>query len=67
VGIPVGGLFSGSDHIKTAAQAAKWGGTSGQDFDRCYHASCDTASNINDTALDRNADAPAYAVWTLSA
>jgi aminopeptidase S len=65
-GIPVGGLFSGADYIKTAAQAAKWGGTSGQAFDRCYHASCDTASNIDDTALNRNADALAYAVWTLS-
>ncbi|MFG3583349.1 M28 family metallopeptidase [Streptomyces sp. NPDC047990] len=65
-GIPVGGLFSGADYIKTAAQAAKWGGTSGQAFDRCYHASCDTSSNINDTALNRNADALAYAVWVLS-
>ncbi|MER7537017.1 M28 family metallopeptidase [Streptomyces sp. NPDC097704] len=66
VGIPVGGLFSGADYVKTAAQAQKWGGTSGQAFDRCYHASCDTTANINDTALDRNADAIAYAVWNLS-
>ncbi|WP_367321406.1 M28 family metallopeptidase [Streptomyces sp. HUAS ZL42] len=66
-GVPVGGLFTGADYIKTAAQAAKWGGTSGQAFDRCYHSSCDTASNINDTALDRNSDAVAYAVWGLSA
>ncbi|MFJ4846803.1 MULTISPECIES: M28 family metallopeptidase [unclassified Streptomyces] len=65
-GVPVGGLFSGADYIKTAAQAQKWGGTSGQAFDRCYHASCDTASNINDTALDNNTDAIANAVWTLS-
>ncbi|CAM5618453.1 hypothetical protein SANTM175S_04664 [Streptomyces antimycoticus] len=27
VGIPVGGLFSGADYIKTAAQAQKWGST----------------------------------------
>ncbi|WP_079125129.1 M28 family metallopeptidase [Streptomyces lushanensis] len=67
VGIPVGGLFSGADYIKTSAQAQKWGGTSGQAFDRCYHSSCDTTANINDTALDRNSDAVAYAVWTLSA
>ncbi|GAA2786671.1 M28 family metallopeptidase [Streptomyces showdoensis] len=66
VGIPVGGLFSGADYTKTAAQAQKWGGTSGQAFDRCYHSSCDTTANINDTALDRNADAIAYAVWNLS-
>ncbi|OKK21052.1 Leupeptin-inactivating enzyme 1 [Streptomyces sp. CB00455] len=66
-GIPVGGLFSGADYTKTAAQAQKWGGTSGQAFDRCYHSSCDSLANINDTALDRNADAIAYAVWNLGA
>uniref|UniRef100_A0AAU2JRJ9 M28 family metallopeptidase n=1 Tax=Streptomyces sp. NBC_00049 TaxID=2903617 RepID=A0AAU2JRJ9_9ACTN len=66
-GIPVGGLFSGADYTKTAAQAQKWGGTSGQAFDRCYHSSCDNLSNINDTALDRNADAIAYAIWNLGA
>jgi len=65
-GIPVGGLFSGADYVKTSAQAAKWGGTAGQRFDRCYHSSCDTTANINDTALNRNSDAVAYAVWALS-
>ncbi|MCX4413309.1 M28 family metallopeptidase [[Kitasatospora] papulosa] len=67
VGVPVGGLFSGADYTKTSAQAQKWGGTAGQAFDRCYHASCDTTANINDTALDRNSDAVAHAIWTLSA
>ncbi|MEV7003940.1 M28 family metallopeptidase [Streptomyces sp. NPDC093982] len=65
-GVPVGGLFTGASRTKTAAQAAKWGGTSGQSFDRCYHSSCDNTSNINDTALNRNSDAVAYAVWELS-
>ncbi|MFC8873750.1 M28 family metallopeptidase [Streptomyces ardesiacus] len=65
-GVPVGGLFSGADYRKTSAQAAKWGGTVGQPFDRCYHSSCDTTANIDDTALDRNSDAIAYAVWELS-
>ncbi|MFH8345891.1 M28 family metallopeptidase [Streptomyces sp. NPDC018045] len=65
VGIPVGGLFSGAERTKSAAQAQKWGGTAGQPFDRCYHRSCDTSSNINDTALDRSSDAVAHAVWTL--
>ncbi|MQS15021.1 M20/M25/M40 family metallo-hydrolase [Streptomyces kaniharaensis] len=66
-GIRVGGLFSGADYIKTAGQAAKWGGTAGQPFDACYHAACDTNANIDDTALSRMADAIAYAIWTLSA
>ncbi|MFF3711951.1 M28 family metallopeptidase [Streptomyces phaeochromogenes] len=65
-GIPVGGVFTGASSTKSAAQAAKWGGTAGQSFDRCYHSSCDTTSNINDTALNRNSDALAYAVWELS-
>jgi aminopeptidase S len=67
VGIPIGGLFTGAEVSKTSAQAQKWGGTAGQAFDRCYHAACDTMSNINVTALDRNSDAIAYAIWTLSA
>lgn len=54
-------------YTKSAAQAQKWGGTAGQAFDRCYHSSCDNLSNINDTALDRNSDAAAHAIWTLSA
>lgn len=65
-GIPVGGVFTGASSTKSAAQAAKWGGTAGQSFDRCYHSSCDTTANINDTALNRNSDALAYAVWELS-
>ncbi|GAB2863328.1 M28 family metallopeptidase [Lentzea nigeriaca] len=66
-GIPVGGTFTGAEKIKTAAQAAKWGGTAGQAFDRCYHNSCDTTSNINDTALDRNADVIASTLWAVAA
>ncbi|GAA2494716.1 M28 family metallopeptidase [Streptomyces thermolineatus] len=65
-GIPTGGTFSGAEGIKTSTQAAKWGGTAGRAYDPCYHRSCDTTSNINATALDRNADAVAHAVWTLS-
>lgn len=64
-GIPAGGIFTGAEGRKTAAQATKWGGTSGAAFDACYHRACDTTANINDTALDRNSDAIAYAVWTI--
>ena len=64
-GIPAGGIFTGAEGTKTAAQVTLWGGTATR-FDPCYHASCDTTSNINDTALDRNSDAIAYTVWTLA-
>lgn len=65
-GVAVGGLFSGAEVIKTSAQAAKWGGQAGVAFDRCYHRSCDTASNINATGLDLMADAAADATWRLA-
>lgn len=61
-GIPAGGLFTGAEGIKTAEEAATWGGTAGQQYDPCYHLACDTYANNNDTALDVNSDAIAYAV-----
>ncbi|HEV2784255.1 MAG TPA: M28 family peptidase [Actinophytocola sp.] len=65
-GIPVGGLFTGAEGLKTAAQAQKWGGSSGVAYDRCYHRSCDTISNIDATATDRMSDAIATAIWALA-
>lgn len=65
-GIPVGGLFSGADYIKTEQQAKNWGGEAGKAFDACYHQSCDTSKNIDDKALDNNTDAIANALWQLS-
>ncbi len=67
VGIPAGGTFTGAEGTKTSAQAQLWGGTAGAAFDPCYHRACDTSANIDDTAFDRNADAIAHTVWTLSA
>lgn len=61
-GIPAGGLFTGAEQPKTAAEAAIWGGTAGQQYDPCYHQACDTYANNSDTALDVNSDAVAYAV-----
>jgi len=64
VGIPSGGLFTGAEGIKTAAEAAEpdWGGVAGQQYDQCYHLACDTFANVNLFALDVNSDAIAYAV-----
>ena len=41
VGIPAGGLFTGAEVPKTAAEAALYGGVAGAAFDPCYHAFCD--------------------------
>ncbi len=61
-GIPSGGLFTGAEGIKTAEEAAIWGGTAGISYDPCYHQACDTYANVNTSALDANSDAVAYAV-----
>ena len=66
VGIPAGGLFTGAEDLKTAEQAAKWGGTAGVAFDPCYHAACDTYANVNTVALDEMTDAVAHAVLTFA-
>lgn len=62
VGIPAGGLFTGAEGVKTAQEAAIWGGTAGQQYDPCYHLACDTFANNSNHALDVNSDAVAYAV-----
>lgn len=59
-GIPFGGLFTGAEGVKTPAQAAIYGGTAGVAYDPCYHQSCDTFANNNNSVLDLNADAIAY-------
>ena len=64
LGIPTAGTFTGAEETKTSAQAAKWGGTAGQAFDRCYHRSCDTISNLDLTALDHQIDAIGHMIWT---
>lgn len=61
-GVPSGGLFTGAEGIKTAAEAALFGGTAGIQYDPCYHQACDTYANNNDHALDVNSDAVAFAV-----
>ncbi|GHH49212.1 M28 family metallopeptidase [Lentzea cavernae] len=59
-GIPAGGLFTGAEGVKTAAQAAKWGGTAGVAYDPCYHSACDNLGNVDRVALGRNAGAIAF-------
>jgi Zn-dependent M28 family amino/carboxypeptidase len=63
-GIPAGGLFTGAEGIKTAAQAATYGGTAGVAYDPCYHAGCDTYANNSDTGLHQMSDAVAHSVIT---
>ncbi len=61
-GIPAGGTATGAEVIKTAAQAAKWGGQAGIAFDPCYHKACDNLLNVNREALGRQATAISYMI-----
>jgi len=65
-GIPAGGLFSGAEGIKTAEEAATYGGTAGDPYDSCYHKACDTINNLNSKALSELGDATAHATLTLA-
>lgn len=66
VGIPVGGLQGAEFSVKTPEQAARYGGTAGQLLDPCYHQTCDRASSVNRTALDRHGRAMAWVIGDLA-
>ncbi|MFJ8214568.1 M28 family metallopeptidase [Streptomyces sp. NPDC096033] len=61
-GIPSGGTDTGAEGIKTAAQAAKFGGQAGVAYDVNYHGKGDDIGNIDQKALDINVDVIANAV-----
>ena len=65
-GIPAGGLFTGAEGIKSAAQAATYGGTAGVAYDHCYHQACDTINNLNQTGFDQMSDAAVTALTQLA-
>ncbi|KAI5779935.1 hypothetical protein DFH27DRAFT_585122 [Peziza echinospora] len=64
VGIPAGGLFTGAEGIKTAAEAAIWGGTAGEWYDKNYHGAGDTFKNIDLGAFITNTKAIAHSIAT---
>ncbi|SOD67608.1 Zn-dependent amino- or carboxypeptidase, M28 family [Streptomyces zhaozhouensis] len=61
-GIPAGGTFAGGEGLKTAEEAALWGGTAGEPYDPCYHRACDTVENVSTEALAAHTRALARAV-----
>jgi Zn-dependent M28 family amino/carboxypeptidase len=65
-GVPVGGLFSGADEVKTAAQAEDFGGRAGRLADPCYHRACDDLDNVDDASLEVMAAAVADVVFRLA-
>ncbi len=65
-GVAAGGLFTGAEGVKTAAQVALYGGTAGVAYDACYHQACDTIANISATGLDQMSDTAAHAIITFA-
>lgn len=66
VGIPVGGLFTGAEMLKSERAAEDTGGEAGRPADPCYHLACDDIDNLNRDSLDQMSDAIAYSVATLA-
>ncbi|CAA9457945.1 MAG: Uncharacterized lipoprotein aminopeptidase LpqL [uncultured Rubrobacteraceae bacterium] len=66
-GIPAGGLFTGAEGVKTAEQAAIYGGTAAEPYDPCYHRACDDITNLSVEALDEMSDAAAHATINFAA
>ncbi|MFB9323048.1 M28 family peptidase [Cryptosporangium minutisporangium] len=50
IGIPAGGLFTGAEGIKTAEEAARFGGVPDVAYDPCYHQACDSFNPVGDGA-----------------
>ena len=51
VGIPAGGLFTGAEGTKSAAQAIWYGGLPGVAYDPCYHSVCDNLTGDDQPAV----------------
>ncbi|MDI2128262.1 M28 family metallopeptidase [Yinghuangia seranimata] len=66
VGVPSGGTFTGAEGVKTADQAAKFGGTAGVAYDKCYHSACDTYANLDKNYLELNGKLMGYALGTFA-
>jgi Zn-dependent M28 family amino/carboxypeptidase len=64
-GIPVGGLFTGADEVKSATQVRRFGGSAGP-YDACYHQACDTLANVDVRVLSEMADAAATVALRLA-
>ncbi|MFF0451153.1 M20/M25/M40 family metallo-hydrolase [Streptomyces sp. NPDC004609] len=63
-GIASGGTSTGSDGLKTAEQAARYGGTANTPYDPNYHERGDDISNVNMTAFATHIAIIANAVGT---
>ena len=62
--VPCGGLDTGAEKLKTAEEAAIWGGQAGLAYDVNYHGPGDTLANMSLPFFEVNAKAMAHALAT---
>ncbi|TDC15285.1 M20/M25/M40 family metallo-hydrolase [Actinomadura bangladeshensis] len=65
-GIPSGGIATGAEGVKTAAEAKTFGGRAGKAYDPCYHDKCDRLKNVDLKLLDTNTDGVAHVLQHLA-
>lgn len=63
-GVPVGGLFTGAEQLKTVEEQRLFGGKAGVAYDVNYHQVGDTVKNLNVGAWIQNSKAIAHAIAT---
>ena len=65
-GIPIGGVNSGADEVKTATTAKMFGGEAGKQADTNYHTINDTLENVNVDSVNAIAPSMANASYQLA-
>jgi Zn-dependent M28 family amino/carboxypeptidase len=65
-GIPIGGLYSGADEVKTVAERRDFGGIVGIEDDPNYHTANDRFSNVDPTIFRQLAHAAAFVATRLA-
>ncbi len=63
-GVAAGGIFTGAEGIKTAAEVESFGGTAGLAYDENYHEAGDNVTNLSLDAFQVNSEAIAWSVAT---
>jgi Zn-dependent M28 family amino/carboxypeptidase len=64
--VPASGLFTGADDLKTAEEAAIFGGVVGEQHDQNYHSVGDDIANIDEGILDVSVKAIAFVTASLA-
>jgi len=64
--IPAGGLATGAGALKSMTQRSLYGGLANAQMDPCYHLSCDTPDNVDQTLLQQISEAAADVIQSLA-